>query len=146
VPLLDQLKVRVSLGADKAHRHAARTGPARPADAVHIVHRRAREIIVHHRRQVVDVQAPRREIRGHQHAQPARLEMRQRFGPTALTQFTVQRAGVDPRPTKFLRHVLGGVFGRDKDEGAAPAVFLHQVPQQLGSPQGIHLNGTFNNG
>ena len=68
VPLLDQFKVRVGLGADKAHRHAVRTGPARPADAVHIVHRRAREVVVHHRRQVVDVQAPRREIRGHQHA------------------------------------------------------------------------------
>ena len=113
---------------------------------MHIVHRRAREVVVHHRRQVIDVQAPRREIRGHQHAQPARLEMRQRFGPTALTQFTVQRAGIDPRATKFLRHVLGGVFGRDKDERAAPAVFLHQMPQQLRSPQGIHLDGTFNNG
>ena len=56
---------------DEADRQPARAGAAGAADAVHVVDRRARQVVVHHHRQLRDVDAARGQVGGDQHLQRA---------------------------------------------------------------------------
>ena len=61
----------------KRHGRAVRAGPARAADAMHVVLRVHRQIEVHHVRNHVDVESASRNVGGHQDQRTRRLESRQ---------------------------------------------------------------------
>ena len=63
------------LRRDKADGVAHRVRPAGAADAMDIIFRVHREIVIHHMRNTVHVNAARRDVRRHQHAHRAGLEI-----------------------------------------------------------------------
>ena len=63
-PFFDQLKMRLVLMTDERDCRAFFTGPGRAADAMDIVVRRPRQIVIHHHRQFVDINAARGQVRG----------------------------------------------------------------------------------
>ena len=71
-------------------------GPAGPADAVDVVLRVPRQLEVDDDRQVLDVQAARRDVGRHEDPDVARLEALQRAGPLRLGAVAVDGHGVEP--------------------------------------------------
>src|SRR5688572_20559052 len=63
--LLDVAQVADLVGRDQRHRGAGGARARGPADAMHVVFRHVRQLVVHHVRQLLDVEAARRHFRGH---------------------------------------------------------------------------------
>src|SRR5262249_52105664 len=74
--LLDVLQEDVLVDADQRHRAALRAGAAGAADAVHVVLGHVGQLEVDDVRQLVDVDAARGDVGGHEHLQRAGLELR----------------------------------------------------------------------
>jgi len=68
----------------KADRIADGIGATRAADAVDVIFRMHGEIVIHHMRDAVHVNSPRRNVRRHQHTHRAGFEILQRFQPLIL--------------------------------------------------------------
>src|SRR5262249_54473107 len=60
------------------------------ADAMHVVHRRARQVVVHDDGKLRDVDAAGAEVGGDEHLQPAGLELRQHAHARALARIAVE--------------------------------------------------------
>src|SRR5439155_20259050 len=90
-------EVRLGVGTDEADRDPARSRAGRAPDAVHIVHRRARQVVVHHHGQLRNVDAASGHVRGDDNLQPAGLEVRQTLCARALTQVAVEGFRLDAR-------------------------------------------------
>nr|GEU28390.1 putative uridine nucleosidase 2 [Tanacetum cinerariifolium] len=133
----DQVEMLLGIEADKADRHAALARAAGAADAVGVVDRRSRQVVVDHRRQARDVDAARGDVGRHQHLQAARLEVAQHLGARALAEFTVKGAGLDAVAIQLVRHVFGRVLGRDEHQHPVPLVLQDQVAQQHGAARDI---------
>ncbi len=107
LPLGDQAPVSFGFRRDEAHRHAAGAGPPGAADAVDIVGRSARQVVVDHGRQPGDVDAARSQIGGHHHLPALVLELLQHLPARALAQPAVEGRGVDARLVELFGDVLG---------------------------------------
>ena len=57
----------------------------------------------------------------------------------------MQRLGVQARFAQLVCHHFGRIFGGHKHKGAAPAVLLDQVAQQLGTRAGVYGNRALGN-
>ena len=73
----------VLVDAHQRQRLALGAGAAGAADAVHVVFRHVGQLVVHHVRQLVDVDAARGDVGRHQHPHCAVLEVGQRLGARA---------------------------------------------------------------
>ncbi len=130
--------MRLALGGDEADRHAALARAAGAADAMRVIHRRARQIVIHHCRKACNVDAARRHIGRYQYLQAASLEIAQHFGARALAELTVEGTGADAVAVQLIRHMLGRIFGRDEHQHPAPLMLLDQMFEQLRAAR--HVN------
>ena len=103
---------------------------ARAADAVHVVFRHVGQLVVHHVRQLVDVQTARRDVGSHQHGQAAVLEARQRPGAGPLALVAVDGHRFDAVLAQLLGQAVGAVLGLGEDQHLRPAARADQVRQQ----------------
>ena len=117
--------------AHQAHGLAFLAGAASAADAVHVVLRDIGNLVVHDMRQVVDVDAARGDVGGHQSADLAALEARQRLRARALALVAVQRHGGDAVLGQVVGHVVGAELGAREHQHLAPVVLLDDVQQHL---------------
>ena len=99
------------LGREEAQRQTAVAGAPGAADAMHVVHRRARQIEVHHHRQLVDMDTAGGQVGGHDHVPTFVLEFLQGLLAGALAQATVQRGGVHIALVQLAGQVVGHVLG-----------------------------------
>ncbi len=125
----------LAIGGDKADRHAAGPGPAGAADAVDVVDRGARQVVVDDRRQGLDVDAAGGQIGGDQHAQAAAAEVGQHLAAGALAEIA------DAGAVELVGHMLGGIARTHKHQHALPAVGAQQMAQQRGAAHFIDGDG-----
>ena len=92
---LDVAQEHVLVDAHERDRLAFGAGAARAADAVHVVLGHVRQVVVDDVRQLVDVDAARRDVGGDHHLDLAGLEVRQRARARVLALVAVQRDGAD---------------------------------------------------
>ena len=78
--------------AEEGHRHAGAPRAAGAADAVHVVLRHARRVVVHHQVDARHVDAARGDVGRHQHAHAAVAHAVQRPRALLLVHVAVQRA------------------------------------------------------
>ena len=127
---LDVLHEAFLVQADQAHGSAIGTGAPGAADAVHVVFAHVGDIVVHHVRQVVDVDAACRNVGCHQGADVAALEPAQCLRARRLALVAMQGHGVDTVFGQEFGHVVGAELGAREDQNLAPVVLLDDVRQQ----------------
>ncbi|MCG3189580.1 MAG: hypothetical protein LKCHEGNO_02048 [Burkholderiaceae bacterium] len=128
---LDVAQEQFLVDAHQRDRLAAGAGAASAADAVHVVLGHVGDLEVHHVRQLVDVDAARRDVGGHQHAQLAALELGQRLGARALALVAVDRHRGDVVAVEVLGELVGAVLGAREHQHLVPVALRDQVRQQL---------------
>ena len=106
------------------------TGATGAADAVHIVFADIRNFVIHHMRQIVNVDAARRDIGGYQHTDVAALETGERLRAGGLAFVAVQRHGGDALFVQKLCHVVGTKLGAAKHQHLAPLLALDDMREQ----------------
>jgi hypothetical protein len=141
VASLDQPEMRRAFRRDEAHGQALLARPPCPPDAVDVVVRRSRKIVVHHAREALDVDPPRSDVGRDEHLHLRCLERRQRARPRALAQLPVHRRGRQASRPQLRRDVIGGVSRRDEHQHLGPAGLLHEVPQELRPLARVDLDG-----
>ncbi len=124
VPLFDQPKVRRAAGADEAEGDARFARAPRAADAMHVVHRRTRQIIVDDRAQADDIEAARRQIRRHQHPDALAFQIRERLRAGTVTHSAVQRRRGEAGLHELTGDVLGAVLTGQEHQHARPSVLV----------------------
>ena len=115
--------------AHQVGRCAIGASAAGAANAVHIVFADVRNFIVHHVRQVVNVNAASRNVGGYQRANVTALEATECLGTRCLAFVAVQGHGLDAVFGQKLGHVVGTKFGAGEHQHLAPVVFLNDVRQ-----------------
>jgi hypothetical protein len=115
---------------DEAHRVALAAGAPGAADAVHVVVGGARQVVVDDQRQGIDVQAAGRHVGGHQHLQPAVLEVLQRAHAGPLAQAPVEGRRREAGTAQLVGHVLGRVLAGHEDQHTVVASAFDQMLQQ----------------
>ena len=98
---------------------------------MHIVFRHIWQLVVHHIRQLVNVQTTRGDIGGHQHAHTAIFKVIQRTGTRTLTLVTVNRCSGDAIFTQLLGQMVGTVLGTGKHQHLTPLIAANQKRQQF---------------
>ena len=131
---------------DKAHRQARLPRAPSPADAVNVVHRRARQVVIDDHRQQRHVQAARRHIGRDHHFDVRIFKVEQHLCALALAQFAMKRLGLQAGFAELVGHHLGGVLGGHEDQNTAPFSLRDQVPQQLGATAAVNLNRQLRDG
>ena len=102
--------------ADERDRVAVAPGPAGPADPVDVVLGDHRQLEVHDVRQVLDVEAARRDLGGDEDRRPAGLEVVERPDPLALALVAVDRGRGDAVACELLGEAVRAVLGPGEDE------------------------------
>ena len=96
------------------------------------------QIVVHHVRQLLDIQPAGGEVGGHQHAQLAALEVRQRARAVRLALVAVDRVRADAVAPELLGEAVGAVLGAREHEDLLPTAAADEVRQQLALAPCIH--------
>ena len=87
----DAARIGLLLGQDQRDRRPAAAGPARAACAVHVALVLCRRVEVDHVRDVVEIEASRGDVGGHEHADLAGLELPERPLSGVLAPVSVHR-------------------------------------------------------
>ena len=111
VTFFDEAKVRVGFCRDETNREARFPCATGAADAVCVIRRRTRQVVVQHHRQLHDVQTAGGEIGGDQHADERVLEVGQSLTSRALSEFAMKRQGTDAILPQFIGDMFGGGRG-----------------------------------
>jgi hypothetical protein len=74
VTLFDQAEMSLDAGSDETHRDTAFSGASRSSYTVCVVHGRARQIVIHYRRQLRNIDATRGDIGGYENPGPLALK------------------------------------------------------------------------
>ena len=111
---------------------AALAGPAGAADAVHVILGHIGQIQIDHMGQLLDVDAPGGNVRGHQHPHLTALEAGQGPGAGSLALVAVDGGGRDALLLQPFRQSVGAVFGAGKHQHLLPILALDQVAEQVG--------------
>src|SRR5437762_9914936 len=90
---LDLAHEAAVVAAEEGDGDAGASRPAGAADAVHVVLREARRVVVHHQVDARHVDAARGDVGRHQHAHAAVAQPVERAGALLLVHLAVQRAG-----------------------------------------------------
>src|SRR3989344_5462330 len=101
------------------------------ANPVHVVFRDVRDFVVDDVRQVVDVNAARCNVGGHQGADFAAFEACQCLGARTLTLVAVQGHGLHAVLGQELGHIVGAKLGAGEHQHLAPVVLLDDMQQHL---------------
>ena len=124
---LDVLHEAFFVQAHQVDGSTIRTGAAGAANAVHIVFADVRDLVVHHMRQVIDVDAACGNVGGHQGADVAALEAGQRLCARRLALVAVQGHRLNAVLAQKLGHVIGAKFGAGEHQHLAPVVLVDDV-------------------
>ena len=131
--------------AHQAHRLALCACAARAANAVHIVFAHVGDLVVHHVRQLVNVNAAGRNVGRHQRTHLAGFKTTQRLRAGGLALVAVQGHGGNAVFVQKLGHMVGTKLGARKHQHLAPVVLVDDVGQQrllFGAAHGV--NGLLN--
>src|SRR5438094_1980870 len=131
---LDAAEEVCLVDADEADRLARRSGPTRPPDPMDVVLRVPRELEVHDMREVLDVEAARRDVRGDEDADLAGLELLQGAGPLRLGPIAVDRDRVEALAIEPRREARRPDLRPREDQDLAEIVLADQMRQQLFLP------------
>ena len=112
---------------DEADRVAGASGAAGAADAVHVRLGVGRDVEVHHVADALDVEAARRDIRGHQDVELARLQLVDGALALHLGDVAVDRRGGVAAGAELLGELLGDVLGADEDDHALEVLDLEDA-------------------
>src|SRR6185312_13189631 len=113
-------------------------GTAGAADAVHVVLWDVRQLVVHHVRQHVDVQAAGGDVGGHQHAYAVLLEVRQRPGAGTLALVAVDGGGVYAVLAELFGQAVGTVLGTGEHQHLFPVAFGDELGEQQALAPLVH--------
>ena len=111
-------------------RFSAGTCAAGTANAVHIVFADIGDFIIHHVRQVIDVDASGCDVGSHQHTDVAAFKARERLGTRCLAFVAVQRHGGDALFVQKVGHMVGAKLGATKHQHLAPLLGVNDVCEQ----------------
>ena len=111
-------------------RFSAGTGAAGSANAVHIVFADIGDFVIHHMRQIVDIDTTRCNVGRHQHTDVAAFKACQRLGTRGLAFVAMQRHGGDALFVQEVGHMVGTKLGAAKHQHLAPLLGLDDVGQQ----------------
>ena len=131
---LDVAKVRAVFARDERHGLPGFARAAGAADAVDVVFRDVRQVVVDDVRQRLDVEAPRGDVGGDEHLQLAVLEALQGLHALRLALVAVDRGGFDAVVLQLLGEPVGAVLGPAEHQHLLPVARLHQVREQLALP------------
>ncbi len=134
--------MRLGVSADEAHGHAAIACAAGAADSVHMIHRRAWQVVIDDHLQLLDVDAACGHFGSDEHLQAPRLEVCQHLAAPALAEFAMKRGCADAGATELFSDDFSGVLGGDEHQHTVVAMLLHKMPQQLGATVRIDFDGT----
>ena len=101
------------------------------ADTVDVIFRYVRQLVVHHVRQLFDIQTTGGDIGRHQHANAAGFKVGQRAGTRSLALVAMDRRAADAVFIKLLREVVGAMLGAGKHQHLLPVAFADQLRQQF---------------
>jgi hypothetical protein len=101
------IRARHLAGRAQAQREPVAAGATGAADAVQVGVGVGRKFVIDHRADVVDVQAPRGDIAGDEHAAAAVGEAHQHFLAVALVEVAVQGQGGEAVKGERAHHVHG---------------------------------------
>ena len=128
--LLDGLQVAAFRGLAERNRDARGPRAAGAADAVHVALGVDRDVVVDDVADVVDVDAARGHVGGHQHADLAGLERIEGALPLALVLVAVDRCCLHLRAHQALHHAVGAVLGAGEDQHAPHVVAFQESLQE----------------
>lgn len=117
---------------DKRYCDAGRTRSTRSANAMNIVFRHIRQIVVDDMGQFRDVDAARRDIGRHQHFNLTFLEFGQSTRSCALAFVTVNRRRIDVIFFQLCDQPVCTPLGASENKNLIPAIAANQVCQQTG--------------
>ena len=129
--LLDLGQTFVLFRAHQRDRRAGGAGAAGAADAVHVVVGRVRQVEVDDVRQLLDVEAARRDVGRDQHADLARLEVVERLHALGLRAVAVDRGRVHALAVQLVGEPVRADPGRDEDQHLVDAPRLDEVHEEL---------------
>ena len=104
--------------------------PGGPADAVDVVIRHIGHVEADYMRDVVHVQSPRRDVRGHQHLKVAAAKTFHGSVPLWLCQVAVQLGHLEAVGGDGARQALGRLLGAREDQDRRHLRMPQQVAQQ----------------
>lgn len=113
---LDCLHRRLIVRSDEADRIADRLRAACASDAVHVVFRVQREVVVDDVRDTLDVDTARRDVGRNEHARAAVLEGLQRGDALILRAIRVQRHSDDVARLQLARDLVRAMLRAREDE------------------------------
>ncbi|OIQ77342.1 hypothetical protein GALL_409680 [mine drainage metagenome] len=126
------------------HGGTAGTRAAGAADAVDVIFRHVGQFEVHHLRKLVDVEAARGDVGGHQHRDAAVLELRQRLGAGRLALVAMDGGGRNAVLDQFFGQAVGAVLGAGEYQHLFPGVMFDQVAHQVALVALLHqVHGLF---
>ncbi len=128
--LLDRHHEAFFVQAHQAHGFAFSARATGAPDAVHVVFADIGDLVVHHVRQIVDVDATGGDVGGHQRADGAGLETFERLGASGLALVAMQRHRRHAVFVQVIGHVVGAELGAGEHQHLAPVVLLDDVNQQ----------------
>src|SRR3990170_1193302 len=124
--------------AHQRDRLAFLAGAPGAADAVHVVLRHVRQLVVHHVRQLVYVESARRDVCRYQHPHFALFEIRQGLGARTLALVAVDGGGVDTVVLQLFGQAIGAVLGAGEHQHLLPALRVDEMREQLALASAIH--------
>ena len=117
--------------ADQRQRFARCRSAPGTTNTVHVIFRHVWQLVVHHVRQLFNIQTARGDIGCDQHADAAGFKISQRSGTRALALVAVNSGAADAVFIELFRQVVCAVFGAGKDQNLLPVTFADHLRQQL---------------
>ena len=121
-------------------------GTAGATDAVRVVHRRTRQVVVDDGRQVRHVDAARGQVGGHQNRQQALVKVGQHLAAPALAELAVQRRRGQAGLAQLVSHLLAGMLRGDEDQHPRPAFSGNEVAQERCAARAVNDDGALVDG
>ena len=119
------------INANQRQRFTRCRGAPGTTDTVHIVFWYVWQLVVHHVRQLFNIQTARGDIGGHQYANAARFKVSQCAGTRALALVAVNSGAADAVFIELFRQMVCAVLGAGKDQHLLPVTFTDHLRQQL---------------
>ena len=117
--------------ADQRERFPGCRRTAGTADTVHVVFRHVWQLVVHHVRQLFNVQATGGDVGCHQHTYVAGFKISQRAGTRTLTLVAVDRRAANTVFIELFRQVVSAVLGAGKDQYLLPVALADYLGEQF---------------
>ena len=113
-------------------------GAASTANPVHIIFRRIRQVVIHHKWQLIDIQTSRSNIGCHQDIQFAFLEFGQRGDPLLLRLFAMNRIGGKTVTNQITREFFRAVTRVAEYDHLRDFLLAHQLRQYCAFTPQLH--------